>query len=183
MNITQHNLIWIDLEMTGLNPEKHKIIEIATLITNINLEILSTGPVIAIYQKHTQLMQMNPWNHNTHHKSGLIKRIKNSFYNDKLAELKTISFLKKWVPKNASPMCGNTVSKDRQFLFKYMPTLEKYFHYRQIDVSTIKELAIRWNPEIYKKFKKNHDHKALNDLYESVYELKHYKKYFLKNEL
>ncbi|XBC38169.1 MAG: oligoribonuclease [Buchnera aphidicola (Floraphis choui)] len=181
--MNKNNLIWIDLEMTGLNPNKHKIIEIATLITDINLKILSIGPIIAINQKYTQLKLMNQWNHNTHSKNGLINRIKNSSYNEKLAEIKTISFLKKWVPKNISPMCGNSISKDRQFLFKYMPNLEKYFHYRQIDVSTIKELIIRWNFKLYKNLKKSNNHQALNDLYESIRELKYYKKYFLKIKL
>ncbi|QCI23528.1 oligoribonuclease [Buchnera aphidicola] len=180
MTISKNNLIWIDLEMTGLNPNIHKIIEIVTLITNINLKILSIGPVIAINQTSTQLKLMNTWNHKTHCENGLINRIKNSLYTEKLAETETISFLKKWVPKNTSPMCGNTISKDRQFLFKYMPTLEKYFHYRQIDVSTIKELVIRWNPILYENLKKKHNHKALSDLYESVYELKYYRNNFLK---
>ncbi|XBC40233.1 MAG: oligoribonuclease [Buchnera aphidicola (Nurudea ibofushi)] len=178
MNINNSNLIWIDLEMTGLNPKAHKIIEIATLITNINLKIISIGPIIAINQKDSQLKLMNKWNTTTHTKNGLIERIKNSLYNEALAESETISFLKKWVPKNTSPMCGNTISTDRQFLFKYMPELEKYFHYRQIDVSTIKELVMRWNVKIFKNFKKKHT--ALNDLYESVNELKHYRKNFLK---
>lgn len=179
MNINKNNLIWIDLEMTGLNPNKHKIIEVAVLITNKELDILSTQPTIAIFQNDTQLKLMNLWNQNIHFKNGLINRVQKSSYNEKLAEIKTISFLKKWVPKNTSPMCGNTVSKDRQFLFKYMPTLEKYFHYRQIDVSTIKELAIRWNPQLYKKFKKINNHQALSDLYESVKELKYYQKNWL----
>ncbi|AAO27222.1 oligoribonuclease [Buchnera aphidicola str. Bp (Baizongia pistaciae)] len=154
MNTDIKNLIWIDLEMTGLNPNIHKIIEIATLITDKNLKILSYGPVIAIYQNNHQLSFMDPWNNKMHTKNGLITRIKNSLYTEHLAEIKTITFLKKWVPKNTSPMCGNSISTDRQFLFKYMPTLEKYFHYRQIDVSTIKELALRWKPKIYNKLKK-----------------------------
>ncbi|XBC44352.1 MAG: oligoribonuclease [Buchnera aphidicola (Schlechtendalia peitan)] len=180
MNIDKKNLIWIDLEMTGLNPNQHKIIEIATLITNINLKIISIGPIIAIKQSNSQLKQMNTWNHKTHKKSGLLNRVKKSLHNEKLAEIQTIFFLKNWVPKNTSPMCGNTISTDRQFLFKYMPTLEKYFHYRQIDVSTIKELAIRWNLKLYENFKKKNNHIAINDLIESVNELKYYRKHFLK---
>ncbi|XBC40741.1 MAG: oligoribonuclease [Buchnera aphidicola (Nurudea yanoniella)] len=176
MKIKKNNLIWIDLEMTGLNPKIHKIIEISTLITNEELKILSIGPTIAIFQNHDHLKLMNNWNQKIHYNNGLVNRIHKSSYNEKLAEMKTISFLKKWVPKNTSPMCGNTISKDRQFLFKYMPTLEKYFHYRQIDVSTIKELAIRWNPKLYKKLKKKNNHQALKDLYESINELKYYRK-------
>lgn len=179
MKKNKNNLIWIDLEMTGLNPKIHRIIEIATLITDINLNIISEGPVISIYQKKKYLLLMNKWNQEIHTKTGLIKRVKNSLYNEKKAELKTISFLKKWVPINSSPICGNSIAQDRRFLFQYMPILEKYFHYRHIDVSTIKELASRWNPSILKKIQKKNTHNALEDIRESVMELNVYRKNFM----
>lgn len=180
MNIKKSNLIWIDLEMTGLNPKKNKILEIATLVTNKNLQTIATGPEIVIHQSKKILNLMNTWNKITHTKNGLIKKVKNSLFNEKYAELKTINFLKKWTLFNTSPMCGNSIHQDRKFLIKYMPKLEKYFHYRQIDVSTLKELALRWKPNIIKKKYKNNNHKALNDIYNSISELKYYRKYFIK---
>lgn len=184
MNIThKNNLIWIDLEMTGLNPEKHYIIEIATLVTNSDLEIIAEGPSIPIFQSNKILNTMNKWNLKTHTQNGLIEKIKKSIYNESIAEKITLEFLKKWVPKNKSPMCGNTISQDRRFLFKYMPNLESFFHYRHIDVSTLKELAIRWNPDILQKnkIKKKQCHIASEDIHASILELSHYKKYFIKN--
>ena len=180
MSKNAQNLIWIDLEMTGLSPNIHKIIEIATLITDQNLNILSNGPVIPIYQNNHQLKLMDSWNNNVHTKNGLIAQIKKSSYNENSAEKQTISFLKQWTLQNTSPMCGNSINLDRQFLLKYMPTLEKHFHYRQIDVSTIKELALRWKPNICSKLKKNNKHRASNDLYESVQELLFYRKNFFQ---
>ncbi|WP_343155137.1 oligoribonuclease [Buchnera aphidicola (Kurisakia onigurumii)] len=178
------NLIWIDLEMTGLKPEKNFIIEIATVITNIDLKIIAQGPVIPIFQKKYVIESMDSWNFFTHTKNGLIKKIKESKYNEKIAEKKTINFLKKWTIKNESPMCGNTISQDRRFLLKYMPKLESHFHYRNIDVSTLKELILRWYPEkkeIIKKIKKNISHSAIDDIYLSIKELMFYKKNFFKN--
>ncbi|WP_422667452.1 oligoribonuclease [Buchnera aphidicola] len=183
MKKNKNNLIWIDLEMTGLNPKIHHILEIATLITDINLNIISEGPVIAIYQKKKNLLLMNKWNEKTHTQNGLITRVQKSLYNEKKAEYATISFLKKWVPSQTSPICGNSIAQDRRFLFKYMPDLEKYFHYRYIDVSTIKELAYRWNPSILKKIHKKNTHNALEDIYDSIMELNIYKKNFFKRKL
>ncbi|WAI18296.1 MAG: oligoribonuclease [Buchnera aphidicola (Acyrthosiphon caraganae)] len=180
MQINKKNLIWIDLEMTGLNPKIHRIIEIATLITDTNLNIISEGPVIPIHQKKEQILLMDHWNKKVHTKNGLIKRVEKSIYNEKRAEFETILFLKKWVPIQSSPICGNSIAQDRRFLFRYMPKLENYFHYRYIDVSTLKELAYRWNPKICDKFKKNSNHRALEDIHESVIELDFYKKNFLK---
>jgi oligoribonuclease len=175
MKKNKKNLIWIDLEMTGLNPEKHKIIEISTVITNSELKILAIGPTISIFQTQKELNLMDEWNFNIHNKTGLIKKVQNSLYNEKTAEFYTIKFLKKWVPSNFSPICGNTVAQDRRFLFKYMPLLEKYFHYRYIDVSTIKELIFRWKPNLLKKYKKIKNHSALNDIHESISELHFYR--------
>lgn len=180
MKFNKNNLIWIDLEMTGLNPKIHRIIEIATLITDINLNIISEGPVIAIHQKKEHILSMDQWNTKIHTKNGLIKRIETSLYDEQRAEIETIFFLKKWVPIQSSPICGNSIAQDRRFLFQYMPKLENYFHYRYIDISTLKELAYRWNPKILKKFKKNNTHKALEDIRESIMELDFYKKHFLK---
>lgn len=166
--------------MTGLNPKKNKIIEIATLVTNNDLKILSTGPVIAIYQSEKILKSMDIWNINIHTKSGLINRVKKSKYSEKSAELKTINFLKKWTTFNTSPMCGNSIHQDKYFLSKYMPYLKKYFHYRHIDVSTLKELIVRWKPHLASKYKKKNYHSALNDIKESIKELLYYRKNFIK---
>lgn len=180
MTINQNNLIWIDLEMTGLNPKIHRIIEIATLITDNLLNIIAEGPVISIYQKEKYMLRMDQWNTITHTKNRLITRVKNSIYNETKAELETIIFLKKWVPIQSSPMCGNSITQDRIFLRQYMPTLENYFHYRNIDVSTLKELVYRWNPKISKNFQKKNTHRALEDIRESILELNFYKNYFFK---
>jgi len=154
MTINSKNLIWIDLEMTGLNSEIHRIIEIATVVTDIKLNIISEGPVIAINQKEKHIVLMDEWNTKIHKKNGLIKRVQRSIYNESQAEYETIFFLKKWVPIKSSPICGNSVYQDRKFLARYMPNLENYFHYRCIDVSTIKELVNRWHPSVSKKIKK-----------------------------
>ncbi len=175
----KNNLIWIDLEMTGLDPEQDRIIEIATIVTNSNLTILSEGPVIAIHQSKQHLSLMDKWNVKTHTKSELIDRIKTSKYNEKKAELATIAFLEEWLPMGVSPICGNSVAQDRRFLFKYMPKLEKYFHYRYLDVSTLKELAHRWKPEILSGFIKKNTHHALADIKESIAELAYYRQHFI----
>lgn len=154
MSGNENNLIWIDLEMTGLDPERDRIIEIATLVTDANLNILAEGPVIAVHQSDVQLALMDDWNVRTHTGSGLVDRVKASTLDDRAAELATIEFLKQWVPAKTSPICGNSIGQDRRFLFKYMPELEAYFHYRYLDVSTLKELARRWKPEILDGLKK-----------------------------
>lgn len=173
------NLIWIDLEMTGLIPEKDVIIEIATVITNANLEVLAEGPVLAIHHGAEILLAMDAWNSKHHAQSGLIERIKNSDISTKQAEIQTLDFLKKHVNKGVSPMCGNSICQDRRFLFNYMPELESFFHYRHIDVSTLKELVKRWQPSAKMQFEKNSAHLALSDIYDSIAELKHYRQHFI----
>lgn len=176
----KNNLIWIDLEMTGLNPDKDRILEIATIITNSNLKVLEEGPVLSIHQSEVNLSIMNKWNNNIHTNSGLINRVRISNLKENQVEKKILLFLKKWVPYGKSPICGNSISQDRRFLFRYMPKLESYFHYRCLDVSTLKELALRWKPEIFLNFQKKNSHTALEDLYESIEELSYYKKYLFK---
>ena len=169
------NLIWIDLEMTGLDPEKERIIEIATVVTNSNLDILAEGPVFAVHQSDELLNAMDNWNTKQHTGSGLVSRVKSSHVTEKEAEEKTIEFLKQYVPSGKSPMCGNTVYQDRRFLTRYMPALEKYFHYRLLDVSTLKELSLRWAPKVYSGLQKESKHLALDDIRESIEELKYYR--------
>jgi oligoribonuclease len=176
---SQH-LIWIDLEMTGLNPETDLIIEIATIITDKDLNILAQGPVIAVHQSDEALAAMDDWNQLHHGQSGLIERVKASTVDDAAAERLTIEFLKQWVPANTSPICGNSIGQDRRFLVRYMPVLEAYFHYRNIDVSTLKELAARWAPALKDGFKKETKHQALEDIIESIEELRYYREHFIK---
>ena len=174
------NLIWIDLEMTGLNPDIDRIIEIATIITDKELNILAQGPVFAVHQSDETLAAMDDWNQKHHGESGLIDRVKASTISEAEAERQTIEFLKQWVPENTSPMCGNTIGQDRRFLVRYMPALEAFFHYRSIDVSTLKELAARWRPELKDGFKKQTKHQALDDIIESIEELRYYREHFIK---
>ena len=169
------NLVWIDLEMTGLNPDSERIIEIATVVTDANLNVLAEGPSLAIKQPNALLQKMDKWNREQHGKSGLIDRVKESTVSESEAMNLTIEFLLKWVNQGESPMCGNSISLDRWFLIKYMPELEQVFHYRNIDVSTVKELARRWNPEIESGFNKKGNHLALDDVYESIAELAYYR--------
>ena len=175
----QH-LIWIDLEMTGLNPDSDLIIEIATVVTDKELTILAQGPVLAVHQSDAALAAMDDWNQKHHGQSGLIDRVKASTINEAEAERLTIEFLKQWVPENTSPICGNSIGQDRRFLVRYMPKLEAYFHYRNIDVSTLKELAARWAPEVKNGFNKESTHQALDDIIESIEELRYYRKHFIK---
>ena len=173
------NLIWIDLEMTGLVPEKDIIIEIATVVTDANLNVLAEGPSLAIHQDNNHLESMDEWNTRQHTKSGLVQRVKESkiFINE--AEKQTLDFVMKYVDPGTSPMCGNSICQDRRFLYNYMPKLEKFFHYRHIDVSTLKELAVRWKPDVVSNSFKQSKHLALSDIYDSINELKHYREHFI----
>ena len=175
---SRDNLIWIDLEMTGLDPEKERIIEIATLATDSNLNILSEGPNLVISQPIEFLEGMDEWNQNQHGLSGLIEEVKNSNVTSQVAEIETLEFVSKYVGEKVSPMCGNTVSHDRRFLSRYMPRLESYFNYRHIDVSSFKEVAVRWMNEA-QVYEKKGSHRALGDIKESVAELKFYKDLFM----
>jgi oligoribonuclease len=174
------HLVWIDLEMTGLNPDTDLIIEIATIVTDKNLNILAQGPVLAVHQADAALATMDDWNQQHHGQSGLIERVKTSTIDDAEAERQTLAFIKQWIPENASPLCGNSIGQDRRFLYRYMPALEAYFHYRNIDVSTLKELAARWAPDVKEGFKKASSHQALNDIVESIEELRYYREHFIR---
>ena len=184
MNQSEHfskdNLIWIDLEMTGLEPKQDKVIEIATIVTDKDLNVLALGPEIAIHQSDEILSGMDEWNTSHHGKSGLTQRVRESEFNEQQAIDQTIDFLKQYVPASASPMCGNTICQDRRFLAEHMLELEEYFHYRHIDVSTFKELAARWKPELAKGFAKKGSHLAMDDIKESIAELVYYREHFIK---
>ncbi|KYN25720.1 oligoribonuclease [Vibrio cidicii] len=175
MSFSDQNLIWIDLEMTGLDPDTHKIIEIASIVTDSELNILAEGPVLAIHQSDEELAKMDEWCTNTHTASGLVDRVRASMVSEQEAVEQTLRFLEQWVPQGVSPICGNSIGQDRRFLYRHMPKLEEYFHYRYIDVSTLKELAKRWNPEILTGFSKRGTHLALDDIRESIAELKYYR--------
>lgn len=174
-----NNLIWIDLEMTGLDTQNDVIIEIATIVTDSQLNTLAEGPVLAIHQSDEVLNKMDEWNQRQHGKSGLINRVKASSISEADAEQQTLTFLREYVPGNASPMCGNSICQDRRFLARCMPLLEDYFHYRNLDVSTLKELVKRWKPDISKGVEKKGSHLALDDIRESIEELKYYRQHFL----
>jgi len=169
------NLIWIDLEMTGLDTQSDHIIEIATVVTDKDLHVLAEGPVLAIFQGDETLARMDDWNRKHHGESGLIDRVRESRTGESDAERLTLSFLQQWVPAGASPMCGNSICQDRRFLARWMPELEAYFHYRNLDVSTLKELAGRWAPHIKDGFRKKNSHRALDDILESIGELRYYR--------
>jgi len=177
---SDQNLVWLDCEMTGLDPEVERIIEIAVVVTSPDLQVRIEGPVFAIHQSDEQLDKMDAWNKGTHGRSGLIDKVKASTVTEAEAEEAIIKFLAAYVPKSVAPMCGNTIGQDRRFLVKYMPKLEAFFHYRNLDVSTLKELAKRWRPEVYNSFKKQQAHTALADVYESIDELAHYREHFLR---
>lgn len=174
------NLIWLDLEMTGLIPETDLIIEIATLVTDAELNLLAEGPTLAIKQQDSVLAAMDEWNQQHHGASGLIDRVRKSSIDERDAELQTLEFLQQFVEKNASPMCGNSICQDRRFLARYMPELESFFHYRNLDVSSVKELVRRWKPEILNGLVKKGAHQAMDDIKDSVNELKYYREHFIR---
>ncbi|MFK5914914.1 MAG: oligoribonuclease [Woeseiaceae bacterium] len=180
MSQKESNLIWIDLEMTGLEPQTDVIIEIATIVTDSELNILAEGPMLAIHQTDEIMAGMDEWNTNQHGKSGLAQRVKESIVTTEVAEKETIEFLREYVTQGASPMCGNSICQDRRFMARLMPELEAFFMYRNLDVSTLKELAKRWAPDVAKSVKKSGAHLALDDTRDSINEMKHYRKYFLK---
>ena len=177
------NLIWIDLEMTGLDPLNDCIIEIATLVTDKHLNLLAEGPVFAIHQPDEVLAGMDEWNTRQHGGSGLVDRVRSSRIREADAEARTLEFLQAWVPANHSPMCGNSICQDRRFLARCMPRLERYFHYRNLDVSTLKELAKRWAPDIAKGFAKESTHLALDDIRDSIEELAYYREHLFRSDL
>lgn len=180
MTDKKDNLIWIDLEMTGLDPDRDVIIEIATIVTDGHLNILAEGPVFAVHQSDETLAKMDDWCVRTHGASGLTDRVRASTVDDAQAEKLTLEFLSQWVEPRTSPMCGNSICQDRRFLYRYMPRLEAFFHYRNLDVSTVKELARRWKPDVLDGISKQGTHLALDDIRESIAELKHYRERFFK---
>jgi oligoribonuclease len=180
MNPSADNLIWIDLEMTGLNTDQDHIIEIATIVTDKDLNLIAEGPVLAIHQSDEVLNGMDAWNTRQHGQSGLTQRVRQSTISERDAEIATLQFLAPHVPPNASPMCGNSICQDRRFLYRWMPELEKFFHYRNLDVSTLKELARRWAPAVLEGYTKANTHLALDDVRDSINELRHYREQFIK---
>lgn len=176
------NLIWVDMEMTGLIPEQDVVIEIATIITDSELNTLAEGPVIALHQGDTALAGMDEWNTTHHTRSGLVERVRASKYDEQRATDDTIAFLQQWVPQGTSPMCGNTICQDRRFMARHLPQLEAYFHYRNLDVSTLKILMQRWRPELESGFTKTGTHLALDDIRESINEMRYYREHFLRLE-
>ncbi|GAB2943520.1 oligoribonuclease [Aquaspirillum soli] len=176
----QNHLIWLDMEMTGLFPDRDRIIELAVVITDANLNTVAESPVLVVHQPDTVLDAMDDWNKNTHGKSGLIDKVKASTLTEQEAEAQMLAFISQYVPARKSPMCGNSICQDRRFMARWMPTLEDYFHYRNLDVSTLKELAKRWRPDVAKGVVKKGRHEALADIYESIEEMKHYREHFIR---
>jgi len=182
MAANAQRLVWLDMEMTGLDPQTERILEVAAVVTEPDLSIVAEAPVLVIHQSDALLDRMDKWNKSTHSKSGLIDKVKASTLSEDAAQDQLLAFLAQHVPKGKSPLCGNTISQDRRFMRRYMPRLEAFFHYRNLDVSTLKELALRWKPQVYKSFVKHSRHEALADIYESIAELKHYREHFLNLE-
>lgn len=174
------NLVWLDMEMTGLVPESDVVIELAMVVTDTHLNVLAESPVWAVHQSDETLAKMDDWNQKTHGKSGLIDRVRASTQDEQSVAAEALAFLKAWAPERSSPMCGNSICQDRRFMARHMPTLEAWFHYRNLDVSTLKELCKRWRPEIAKGVEKKGAHQALDDIYESIEEMKYYREHFLK---
>jgi oligoribonuclease len=177
---SDNHLVWLDMEMTGLDPERERIIELAIIVTDANLETVAESPVWAVHQSESLLDAMDDWNRNTHGKSGLIERVRASALDEAAVEAAALKFVREYVAQGISPMCGNTIGQDRRFMVRYMPTLEAWFHYRNIDVSTLKELCKRWKPDLLKGFQKTSAHTALADIRESIDEMKYYREHFIK---
>ena len=175
-----NHLVWLDMEMTGLDPERERIIELAIIVTDSSLVTVAESPVWVVHQSDAQLDAMDEWNKNTHGRSGLIEKVKASVHDERAVEAAALAFLQDYVAKEVSPMCGNSIGQDRRFMVRYMPQLEAWFHYRNLDVSTVKELCKRWKPEIAKAFIKKADHTALADIRESIEELKYYREHFIR---
>jgi len=175
-----NRLVWLDMEMTGLDPERERIIELAMIVTDNDLQTVAESPVWVVHQSDTQLAAMDEWNKLTHGRSGLVDKVKNSVLDEAMVEVEALAFLKDFVAKEASPMCGNSIGQDRRFMVRYMPQLESWFHYRNLDVSTLKELCRRWRPELAKGFTKKGNHTALADIRESIEEMKYYREHFIK---
>src|SRR5690606_13437339 len=180
MALNENHLVWLDMEMTGLDPERERIIEVAVVVTDAHLEVVAEGPVLVVHQADALLDAMDSWNQSTHAKSGLIEKVKVSTITEAEAESQLLAFLQAYVQPGKSPLCGNSIGQDRRFMARYMPRLEAFFHYRNVDVSTLKELCRRWKPEIYKSYSKTSKHEALSDVYDSIEELKYYREHFLK---
>ncbi len=176
----ENNLIWVDMEMSGLNPDADRVLEIAVVVTDAQLDVLAEGPVIVVRQADRVLAAMDSWNTATHARSGLTERVRSSAVDESQAEQQLVEFLEPLVPAGKSPMCGNSICQDRRFMARWLPRLEAFFHYRNIDVSTLKELARRWKPDVYRSFDKKSKHEALADIYESIDEMKHYRQHFIQ---
>jgi oligoribonuclease len=174
------NFVWVDMEMTGLNPDSDRVIEVAVVVTDAALDVIAEGPALAIHQEERILLGMDSWNTATHGRSGLTERVRVSDLDEEAATDRLLEFLAPLVPRGKAPMCGNSICQDRRFMARWMPRLEAYFHYRNVDVSTLKELARRWQPEVHRSFEKKSRHEALADIYESIDELKHYRAHFLR---
>ena len=177
---SEMNFVWVDMEMTGLNPDSDRVIEIAVVVTDAELDVIAEGPVLALHQQESILLGMDSWNTATHGRSGLTERVRVSTLDEEAATDQLLTFLAPLVPRGKSPMCGNSICQDRRFMARWMPRLEAFFHYRNVDVSTLKELARRWQTEVHRSFEKKSRHEALADIYESIDELKHYRTHFLR---